>query len=119
MPSTSPEPVAAPIRFQLSSAGQRAYNLGTVTRGERTTVPCVVRNDTPAAVTVGPFQTSCECFSVELIRSVIPSGEQVSGTLVVDLAKEPQFQGGLMLTAEAPVAGGPHPLSIRLTVTTR
>ncbi len=111
------DPRQAPNIFAISGAAT-TYDIGEVHGGERVSFAFGVLNDTPVAVTVGPFQTSCECFSVELNQSVIPAGEQASGTLVLDLVRDPHFRGGLMLSAEAPV-GGSHSLLIRLNVNVR
>jgi hypothetical protein len=110
---------AKPLRVVLGVRPSGSYDAGEVAQGGRVEVPFVVSNPGPAAVTVGPFRTSCDCLRVELDATRVEAGTEVGGRAVIDLANEPGFRGGLILSAEAEVSGNPRPLSIRLSLTVR
>ncbi len=73
------------------------------------------------AVELGPVTTSCDCLSVSLSRSTLEPGAEVPGAFILDLSREPDFRGGLMLSAEASVPGKPgvRAFAARLTADVR
>jgi hypothetical protein len=110
-----------PFRVVLFGPPSPSRDLGVVPPGARVEVPFVLVNEGTAAVTLGGVTTSCDCLSVSLPSREVGAGESVGGTVVLDLGKEPGFRGGLMLTAEANVAGDParNAFTIRLDADVR
>ena len=113
-PTADPQPVA--IDLSISASGSQSRELGTVAAGRRTVFPCLIRNTTRDEVTLGPFETSCHCLSVSLPDRVIPPGRSAPGEVILDMAMEPDFRGGLALTVEAPVVVGGRPTGMAVNV---
>jgi hypothetical protein len=80
-------------------------------------VPFVLVNDGVAAVTLGEFATSCECLSGVISRRTVGAGESVSGAIILDFRKEPDFRGGLLLSAQVGVAGDPQRIAFTIELT--
>jgi hypothetical protein len=112
------ESVAPPLRVTLLGPPPPIRDLGIISAGSRREVPFLLVNEGTAAVRFGEVKTSCECLSASLDTNDIGAGESVAGRLVFDLAKDPAFRGVLLLTSEAPVAGGSarKAFTIRLNV---
>jgi hypothetical protein len=100
------ETPAAP-RVTLGARATVRHEIGKVARGSRSEVPFVVANTGSETLIVGPIRTSCDCFRIELDAKQVPAGTEVGGRAIIDLAGEPAFAGGLILTAEASEDGRP------------
>ena len=94
-------PVAGPTRIILGESTPR-LNLTDIPRGGRREVPFVLSNPGPAAVTLGPVRTSCDCLTVTLDADRIEAGAEIGGRAIVNFADEPTFAGGLMLNRVPP-----------------
>jgi hypothetical protein len=65
----------------------------------------LLQNNSYTPIALGPVETSCSCFSVNLPTAEIPPQTAVRATAIVDLASRPSFRGALTLFAEARVRG--------------
>lgn len=115
------EKVPEPLRVVLFAPRAAGHDCGVLSPGAKVVYPLVVVNEADAAVALDEVVTSCECLSVSLSSQKIGAGGSVSGTVIIDLSKEPNSRGGLCLLAEAHVAGNPthKAFTIRLDVDVR
>lgn len=89
----SPDPRMA----RLATAPPR-IDLGTMRRGERVTVAVTVSNPYETDFSSISVHSTCHCLSLRLDRPQILARSTVTGTVTLDLGKEPDFIG--TLTAE-------------------
>jgi hypothetical protein len=75
-----------------------------------------IKNASKSAVELRPIETSCPCFILELPRQRLEAGETIQGKLIVDLAKEEDFHGGLALLATARTTDGRAAFEVRCDV---
>lgn len=74
--------------------------LGRVPMGSAHTRQVILNNGTDGPIRIDRFETSCECTSVAGLPVEIPAGEKRKLTITTDLAKDPNFTGGLAIKVE-------------------
>jgi hypothetical protein len=110
----SPDPGAPPLRAEPA-----IVDLGTLGRGQRAEADIVLRNPTGREVQISSVTSSCPCLSFHLPWNQVGSGQTAQGTVVLDLSREPDFSGGLLIEVKGFSGEGRTALrfSIRVTVT--
>ena len=93
------------VKLRIPGRGPEICDLRTLTAGSRIAVPCMIQNDSPEEVRLGPFRTSCDCLSVRMSCEVVRPGEFGPGVIVIDMGKDPNFLGRLALSVEATISG--------------
>ncbi len=79
---------------------------GVVPHGGRKDGVFSLTNPTAAAIEVAEIKISCECLKITLPSRTIEPGETVWGTIVLDLAPEPESTGKLGIEVEGFAEGG-------------
>lgn len=93
--------------------------MGTVDSGGNAEVSFQLRNPTPSEVEVATFQTSCDCFRVELSKPILSPNESITATASLNLADKPRFVGRLCLDARGRTADGKLAFAVEADVTVR
>jgi hypothetical protein len=76
-------------------SSETKLNLGRTPAGGRALSTFSLTNRTTAPVEVAEIITSCSCLTAELPTHLLAPGQQVQGTLRLDLHREPHFTGNL------------------------
>ncbi len=82
----------------------RTLSLGTVPQAGQASSSFTIHNRSSAIIHISHVETSCPCAEVLLPRRDLAPGDEMTGQLVLDVAKEPAFTGvlGIEITARMP-----------------
>ena len=76
----------------------RQLHFGQLPPGSEVEKVIWLKNHGNEPVTVSEVESSCSCLTLRLDRATIEPGGQTEATAVLDLNKEPDFTGGLLMT---------------------
>jgi len=94
----------------LLVASPQQINLGTVEKGGRHQATFLLQNRGTQSVELKETRSSCDCLTVDLPRTVLDPGENLTATIRADFSHDPHFTGSLRVelagnsaTAKEPV----------------
>lgn len=104
---------------ELLHVSNQSIDFGEVNSGHKAKVAIVVTNATDKSVEISSISTSCSCLTFNLGKKVITPSETITAQLLLDLSKEPDFVGGLMMEVTAKTPDGAIAFSLHASVDVR
>ena len=82
------------------AASPKIIDLGAIGRGQKVEVEISLSNRSRSEIQYASVETSCPCLSISPAKGAVAPGSSIQVAVLFDLAKEPDFVGGLSMTAK-------------------
>jgi hypothetical protein len=82
------------------TAQPRTLNLGTISQGEAVSAAFLLHNQSSDLVSLGSVRASCPCLTLSFPSHLIKSGATAKGRAHLNMAREPEFAGNLIIEVE-------------------
>ncbi len=82
------------------AASPKIIDLGAIGRGQKVEVEISLSNRSRSEIQYASVETSCPCLSISPAKGAVAPGRSIQVAVLFDLAKEPDFVGGLSMTAK-------------------
>lgn len=108
---------ARPDAYPRLAVSPAAVELGSVQQGERRAFTMHLRNPHDKPVTIDYVRSSCPCLEPRGLPWLVSPGNEQIREFELDLAREPEFVGGLVIGLHGQTAGGGVGFSAQVSVT--